>query len=421
MLNPESRIPPKMSYEIFIALRYLKSKRRTGFISLISYLSIAGVTIGVAALIIVLSVMNGFETQVRDRIIGADAHIRLGTLGENGITNVDSVVQLITGLPHIAGISPYIMEKGMIREGSRTEGLIVRGIDPQTVGQVSDLPQKIAHGGLHLGRTDVTGQDNLPGIVLGRYLADRLYATLADTIVLFSPGAAGPFIQPRVKQFLVAGVFETGLYEYDDVFAYISISEAQELFRLPGKITGLEIKLDDYERAAQVKEEIQGVLGYPYYPRTWFEMHRNLFSWMKIEKWMTFILLSLIIMVAAFNIISSLIMVVLEKKKDIGILKSLGATNASIRRIFIYEGLAVGCIGTIAGTLLGWLTCSLQLKYRFFSLPPDVYFINELPVLMKTGDFVMITLAALALCFLASIYPASKAASLIPVEAIRYE
>jgi len=409
------------SYELFIALRYLKSKRRTGFISLISYISIAGVTIGVAALIIVLSVMNGFETEVRQRIIGADAHIRLGTYHEEGIANADSIAQLIRDIRHISGISPYIMDKGMIREGSRTEGVIVRGIDPQTVARVSDLPEKIISGGLHLGHQDVTGQENLPGIILGRFLADRLYATLGDTIILFSPGAAGPFMQPRARQFHVAGVFETGLYEYDDVFAYISIPEAQDLFHMSNRVTGLEIRLDNFERAAQVKEAIQKALPYPYFPRTWYEMHRNLFNWMKIEKWMTFILLSLIIIVAAFNIISSLIMVVLEKKKDIGILKSMGATNAGIRRIFIYEGLAVGVIGVVLGTILGWGLCSLQLEYHFFSLPPDVYFINELPILMKFSDFVVISLAALILCFLASVYPAHKAATLVPVEAIRYE
>jgi lipoprotein-releasing system permease protein len=410
-----------MSYELFIATRYLKSKRRTGFISLVSYISIIGVTIGVAALIIVLSVMNGFETQVRNRIIGADAHIRLGTYRDDGIANVDSVIEKIRGVHHITGISPYIMDKGLVRDAGRTEGVILRGIDPGTVDQVSDLRDQIVHGGLHLGRVDVTGEPNLPGIVLGRYLADRLYATLGDTVVVFSPGATGPFLQPRAKQFTVAGIFETGLYEYDDVFAYVAIPEAQELFHMAGRVTGLEIKLDDFEKAAVVKEVIEQRLGYPYYPRTWFEMHRNLFSWMKIEKWMTFILLSLIIIVAAFNIISSLIMVVLEKKKEIGILKSMGATNAGIRRIFIYEGLAVGIIGTFLGTILGWGLCNLQVRYHFFSLPPDVYFLSELPILMKAGDFILIAVAALLLCFLASVYPASKAAALVPVDAMRYE
>ncbi|MFH1861842.1 MAG: lipoprotein-releasing ABC transporter permease subunit, partial [bacterium] len=407
--------------ELFIATRYLRSKRRTGFISLIGYISIAGVTIGVAALIIVLSVMNGFETEVRQRIIGADAHIRLGTYHETGIANWEGIAEKIRDLDHITGISPYIMEKGMIREGNQTEGVIVRGIDPTTVAEVSDLPQQITYGGLHLERRDVTGKDNLPGIVLGRFLADRLYATLGDTVILFSPGAAGPFSQPRAKQFHVAGIFTTGLYEYDDVFAYIAIPEAQDLFRLLDKVTGLDIKLDDLEKAAQVKEAILERLGHPYFPRTWFEMHRNLFSWMKIEKWMTFIMLSLIIVVAAFNIISSLTMVVMEKKKDIGILKSMGATKAGIRRIFLYEGLIVGGLGTFLGTLLGWGLCSLQQEYHFFALPPDVYFLSELPILMQVSDFIIIAFAAVSLCLLASIYPAYQAASLVPVEAIRYE
>jgi lipoprotein-releasing system permease protein len=410
-----------MSYELFIATRYLKSKRRTGFISLISYLSIAGVAIGVAALIIVLSVMNGFETEVRDRIIGADAHIRLGTFHEEGITAVDSVIEKIRNIEHIAGISPYIMEKGLLRQGGRTEGIIVRGIDPQTVGDVSDLPGTIVSGGLHLGRIDVTGYDNYPGLTLGRTLADRLYATLGDTLILFSPGMAGPFSQPRAKRFHLAGIFETGLYEYDDVFAYISIVEAQDLYQMPDRVTGLEIKLDDLERAPEVKVAILDILGFPYFPRTWHEMHRNLFNWMKIEKWVGFIVLSLIIMVAAFNIISSLIMVVMEKRKEIGILKSMGATNASIRRIFIYEGLSVGVIGTAVGVLLGWGLCTLQIHYRFFRLPPDIYFLSELPILMKPWDITLVIIAALLLCFWAAVYPAHKAAALVPVEAIRYE
>jgi lipoprotein-releasing system permease protein len=409
------------SYELFIATRYLKSKRRTGFISLISYISIAGVAIGVAALIIVLSVMNGFETEVRDRIIGSDAHIRLTTHHDEGIRHHPDIIAKIQDVQHITGISPYIFEKGLIREGSRTEGVIVRGIDPATVASVSDLPNQIISGGLHLGRVDVTGRDNYPGLILGKYLADRLYSTLGDTVILFSPGAAGPFSQPRAKRFVISGIFETGLYEYDDVFAYIAIPEAQDLFNLPGIVTGLEIRLDDYEKATPVKERIREILGYPYFPRTWHEMHRNLFNWMQIEKWMGFIILSLIIMVAAFNIISSLIMVVLEKRKEIGILKSMGATDTSIRRIFIYEGLAVGVVGTIMGIILGWGICALQIKYKFFSLPPDIYFLSELPVIMQPFDFIMIGIMALLLCFLASVYPAHKAATLIPVEAIRYE
>jgi lipoprotein-releasing system permease protein len=408
-----------MSFEYFIAKRYLRAKRQTGFISLITYISIGGVTIGVAALIIVLSVMNGFESQVRDRIIGADAHIRIETFHNKGIEDWQGLIAKIRDIPHIIGISPYIMEKGMIRCGKETEGVIIRGINPTTVGQVSDLPNNIVYGSLDLGVPDSGG---LPGIVLGKYLADRLIAVRGDTILLFSAaGFTSTLSQPLVKVFRLAGIFETGLYEFDDAFAYISIESAQKLFLMDHKVNGIEIKLDDLWTAPDVKNVIEATLGYPYYVRTWMEMRRNLFSWMKVEKWVWFILLSLIIMVAAFNIISTLIMVVLEKKKEIGILKSMGATSKAISRIFTIQGLIVGLVGAVLGTIIGWLVCYIQIKYKVFTLPADIYFLDWLPVQMQWMDFVAIDVVAVLLSFLAAVYPARKASKLDPVEAIRYE
>lgn len=408
-----------MSYEYFIAKRYLRAKRQTGFISLITYISIGGVTVGVAALIIVLSVMNGFESEVRNRIIGADAHIRVETYHDQGVEDWQGTINKIKDIPHIIGISPYIMEKGMIRCGKETEGVIIRGIDPATAGQVSDLPKNIVYGSLDLGVPDSGG---LPGIVLGKYLADRLIAIKGDTILLFSAaGFTSTFSQPLVKMYRLTGIFETGLYEFDDAFAYVSIPSAQKLFLMGDRVNGVEIKLDDMWAAQDVKNVIGETLGYPYYPRTWIEMRRNLFSWMKVEKWVWFILLSLIIMVAAFNVISTLIMVVLEKKKEIGILKSMGATSQGISKIFTIQGLIVGVVGAVLGTAIGWTVCYIQIRYKVFALPSDIYFLDWLPVRMQWFDFVAIDVVAILLSYLAAVYPARKAAKLDPVEAIRYE
>jgi lipoprotein-releasing system permease protein len=226
---------------------------------------------------------------------------------------------------------------------------------------------------------------------------------------------------PALRTFQVTGLFETGIYEFDDVFAYVSMKEAQRLFEMGDKVSGLEIKLDDMNNAAGVATKIREHLGYPYAAITWFDMNKNLFSWMQLEKWGMFIILSLIIMVAAFNIISTLIMIVLEKTKEIGILKSMGASSSGIMKIFMFEGLIGGVVGTVLGCIIGFVVCWAQEKFQFFSLPPDVYIISALPILMKARDFIFIALAALFLCFMATFYPARKASKLDPVEAIRYE
>jgi len=411
-----------MSYEFFIAKRYLKTRGKTGFINLITYISILGVTIGVAALIIVLSVMNGFESEVRSRIIGFDTHIRLRTYHDEGVDNYAEVVKMIRDIPYIVGLSPYILDKGMIRSGERSTGIMVRGADQETVNDVSDLGKNIIYGKLELGLILREDGRDLPGIVLGRYLADQLLVDVGDNVVIISfSGVHSMFQAPPVKQFTVTGFFETGFYEYDNAYAYVSIPAAQELFRMGEKVSGVEIRLSDLYKADAVVKEIDNRLGFPYYALTWFEMRKNLFSWMQLEKWAMFIILCLIILVAAFNIISTLIMVVMEKTKEIGILKSMGSTSRSITRIFLYEGIVVGVIGTLLGFGIGYTLCWAQQKYRFFSLPGDVYFINTLPIRMEVLDFVFIGLAAIVICLFSAIYPARKAATLAPVEAIRYE
>lgn len=411
-----------MSYEIFIALRYLKSKRKTGFISLIAYISIAGVVIGVAALIIVLSVMNGFESEVRSRFISVDAHVRVRTFFDRGMENYHAVMDSIKGIPQIRAMTPYVFNKGLIKSREETSGLLIRGIDPETAVNVTEINEKIVFGKLELGMVSSEDGPALPGIVLGFNLADRLMVTIGDKVTIASLANVTQFNQmPYLAQFRVAGYFQTGLYEIDDNYCYISLEAAQKLFQMGNRVNGVEIKLDDYQNAGDVAHRISDRLGYPYHALSWRDLNRTLFSWMEIEKWAAFVILSLIIMVAAFNIASTMIMVTMEKTREIGILKSLGATNVSIRKIFTFEGLLVGVTGTILGSLIGYGLCWAQQTYKFFALPPDVYIINWLPILMKWTDLVMIAIASILITYVATVYPAQRAAKLDPVSAIRFE
>ncbi len=409
------------SFEFFIAKRYFKAKRRTGFISIITYVSIAGVMIGVTALILVLSVMNGFEQEVRSRLLGADAHLRIRKFYMEPITRIDSLLNYAKNLPHVVGASPVIVDKGMISGKQRQYATVVKAIEPDLATRVTDLKDRIVLGKLDFTPQLVHGR-MLPGIVLGRYLADALFAThIGDVVTLWTmPKEGGIFTQPRVKQFYVAGLVEIGYYEYDKTLSYISLEDARKLFGVKG-VTWIELKLDNFEKASQVAAQIEDDLGYPYTTETWFQLNRSLYSWMEIEKWGAFVILSLIIMVAAFNIISSLIMVVMEKTREIGILKSMGASSRSILKIFLYEGLLVGVIGTVLGCIIGYSAGFLQMKFHIISLPPDVYLINSLPVVMKWVDFISIASISILLSLVASLYPAYRASKLLPVEAIRYE
>lgn len=409
-------------FEIFMARRYFKAKKRTGFISIISYISIGGVTIGVAALILVLSVMNGFEEEVRSRLLGADAHVRLRKFYVEPITRVDSLLNLAMQTKHVEAAAPVIVEKGMIAGEDKQYATIVKAIDPGLSAKVTEIGAKMVLGELDFSEKMIEGR-KYPGIVLGRYLADAIRSTHIDDIVTLwvMPKKGGVFTQPRIKRFYVAGIVEIGYYEYDRTLSYTSIKDAQKLFGMNTGVSWIEMKLDNYENAGAVAQTLEDELGYPYLAETWFQLNRSLYSWMEIEKWGSFIILSLIIMVAAFNIISSLIMVVMEKTKEIGILKSMGATQRSIRKIFMYEGLAVGVVGTILGSLIGYSLAFAQYHFHIISLPGDVYLISSLPIVMHWVDFFAIVTISILLSLVASIYPAHRASKLIPVEAIRYE
>ncbi|MCG3121458.1 MAG: Lipoprotein-releasing system transmembrane protein LolE [bacterium] len=414
-----------MSYEFFIAKRYLRSKRQVKFISLITYISIIGVMIGTAALIIVLSVMNGFESEVRSRIIGFDAHVKLQTRHDRGLTNYPEILDKVKGIPHIVAAAPYILDKAMIISRDRKEGAKIKAIDPQREAEVTDFVKNVNYGTLNLGLIEKEGERAFPGIIIGFSLADRLNVGLGDRVQVLSAAGfqlGGLAAMPTVRTFRVAGYFQTGLYEYDDNAAFISIPEAQRLFEMGNKVNGIQFKLTDMEQAREVADLIeQRVGGAPFETITWFDMNKTLFAWMQYEKWIAFIILSLIIIVATFNIVSTLIMVVLEKTKEIGILKSLGATNESVRRIFIFQGGVAGVLGTLLGVIIGYALCLAQIKFQFFSLPSDVYIISALPIRMESWDFVFIAGAALLLSLTATIYPAYRASKLDPVHAMRYE
>jgi len=412
-----------MKYETFIALRYFRAKRRTGFISIITYVSVIGVVIGVAALNIVLAGFNGFEGEVRTRLINSDAHIKVRQFYNHEIEDYKERAELIRTVPGVVGASPLIQKEGVLHAKDNNQPGWIRAVDPQTVGDVSTVPQSLITGSFDLGMQNYEGRE-LPGIVLGRYLAESLFIfNEGEIVTLFSvPQELSLMPRFRAQQFVVTGLSEIGFYEYDKVFAYISLGEAQKLFNIPNGATSIEVKLEDYNQADQIKPLIEEKLGgYPFVATTWFEQNKSLYSWMTYEKWLFTLILSLIIMVAAFNIVSSLVMIVMEKTREIGILKSMGAASKGIMKIFLMEGIVVGILGTTIGNILAFSLCYVQQTFGLITLPPEVYIIDKLPMDMHLFDFVIVTLIGIGLCLLASVYPAFKASRLTPVESIRYE
>lgn len=410
-----------MKFSTFVALKYFRAKRKTGFISIITYVSIGGVAIGVIALVIVLSIFNGFEHEVRTRLIGSDAHIRFRKFWTEPIGNYDELMKEVLKMDHVVAVSPAIRKEALIM-GRRQHPVIVKGIDSKTAGDVTEVTRSLISGTLNLGKVLHNGR-KIPGIVLGKELAMQTMAIdIGDSVLIMTiPPNAGIFTQPIFKEFIVTGISEIGFYEYDKVMAYVSIESAQELFDLGDKVLWLEVKLDDYRLANQVAKKMEDVFSYPYQAITWYEQQKTLYNWLELEKLLYFALLSLIIIVAAFNIVSSLIMIVMEKTREIGILKGMGATPGMIQRIFINEGLIIGVLGTFIGASLGYFLLWLQMEYKILHLPPDIFYITNVPVDIQILDFVYVVVAAIVLCFVASVYPAYKASKLNPVEAIRYE
>ena len=425
-----------MSYELFIGLRYLKAKRKSAFISIITLISTAGVALGVMALIIVLAVMTGFEEDLKEKILGTNAHVVILKSG-GSIDNYPELMARLRKYQGVVAATPFIYNQVMLTAGKNVSGVVLRGIDPVSDRQVTNLHKTVIEGSLAdltpkpLAGPRAGAEPPLPGLVIGKELAKNLNLFVGDPVNVVSPmGNITPLgMVPKLKQFRVAGIFNTGMFEYDSTLAYAGLAEAQNFLGLGNTVTGIQLKVTDVYRTGELTRRINRDLGMEYYARDWMQMNKNILFALKTEKMVMFIILTLIVLVAAFGIASTLFMVVMEKTKDIAILKSMGATGRSIMKIFIFEGLIIGLFGTIIG-VLGGLLVALNLErivglvqrltgFELFS--KDVYYLDHFPSQVVPMDVLLISVTAIAISFVATLYPSWQAAKLLPAEALRYE
>ena len=410
--------------EVYVGLRYTRAKRRNHFISFISFSSMLGIALGVTALITVLSVMNGFEKELRERILGMASHATISRF-RGSLQDWPAVAERARQHPHVIGVAPYVQGEAMLTRGRYVRGALVQGVLPSVEPQVSDIGKYMIAGTLDSLRA---GQFN---VLLGKGLAGALGVSIGDKVTLVAPKAtATPAgILPRLRRFTVTGIFEVKHAQYDNQLAVVNVEDAARLFQLDGGVTGLRLKLDDMFLAPSIGRELAADLPGTYWVRDWTQYHANFFRALKTEKTVMFVILTLIVAVAAFNIVSALIMVVTDKESDIAILRTLGVTPGSVMLIFIVQGMLIGLIGTLLGMVGGVLLAdnvetlvpAIEHLFNTKFLSPDVYYISEVPSDMRWSDVGLITLVAFLMSVVATIYPAWRASRTQPAEALRYE
>lgn len=410
-----------MSFELHVALRYLFSRRGQTFIFIISIMSILGVAIGVGALVVVLGVYNGMSTDLRDKILGANAHgIVLSRDSAVFGRDLPALLKNIEEAPGVTAAMPFIYSEAMLSAPGGVKGAVLRGIEPSTAARVLSMLRPLAEGSLVRLGSDETP----PGIIVGDGMAKRLGLFPGTRVNLLSPsgqkGSAG--YQPKIRPFEVCGIFKTGMFEYDSSLAFISLNAARDVLGLPDNyLSGIEITVDDLFNADAISIELAEKLGAPFYVRSWMDMNANIFAALKLEKFGMFILLTMVVLIGSFSIITSLVMLVMEKTRDIAVMMAMGATSAMIRKIFIWQGALIGLMGTFLGYAFGLALGWALKEYRFIKLPENVYTLDHLPIIITWQDILLIGASAMTLCFLATLYPASRAARLRPVEAMRFE
>jgi len=420
-----------MPFELFIGLRYLKAKRKSTFISIITFISTAGVALGVMALIVVLAVMTGFEADLKEKILGTNAHLVVIRSGAP-MENYRQLMQKLKGFKGVQAATPFIYNQVMLSSGKNVSGVVLRGIDVATDRLVTRLSNSVVDGSIDRLDPDISRNlDATPGLLVGKELAKHLNLFVGDKVNVISPmGNITPLgMMPRMKPFKVAGIFNTGMFEYDSTLAYVSLGQAQSFFDLGDTVTGIQLKVEDVYHTGELARSINREMGPNFYARDWMQMNKNILFALKTEKIVMFIILTLIVLVAAFGIASTLFMVVMEKTRDIAILKSMGATGGSIMKIFVLEGLIIGIIGTIIGVASG-LLIALNLEpiisviqkitgQNFFS--KDIYYLDRFPSLVVPYDVVLISVTAVLISFIATLYPSWQASRMLPAEALRYE